>query len=129
MKKNHLKTILLYVVVLALVLVAVRFLFQGQKNDKLVLADVVQYFEADRIESFVINESYYITLRSSRPTRTAISLSTTRANGSWRSAPTSCSPWVYLRNTATITWRTMPTSEPTISSLHPPLGGSASCPA
>ena len=58
MKKNHLKTILLYVVVLALVLVAVRFLFQGQKNDKLVLADVVQYFEADRVESFVINENY-----------------------------------------------------------------------
>ena len=63
MKKNHIKTILFYVVLFGLILTTASFLFQGHKTEKLVLADVVDYFEADRVESFVIDNKYYITLK------------------------------------------------------------------
>ncbi len=61
--KNHLKTILFYVVLIAAIIAVVSVIFQSTEEEKLVLSDVVAYFEADRVESFVIDEEYNLTMQ------------------------------------------------------------------
>ena len=38
-------------------------IFQGTAEEKLLLDDVVELFEQDRVESFVIDDSYYLTMK------------------------------------------------------------------
>ena len=54
--KNHIKTIAFYLVLICAILLVVSLIFRGTVEEKLVLADVVGYFEADRVVSFVIDE-------------------------------------------------------------------------
>ena len=61
--KNHIKTILFYLVVIALIIVVVSVIFQSTSQEKLVLADVVTYFEKDRVESFIIDEDYNLIMQ------------------------------------------------------------------
>ncbi len=60
--KNHLKTILFYVVLIGAIIAVVSVIFQSTSEEKLVLGDVVAYFESDRVESFVIDEDYNLTM-------------------------------------------------------------------
>ena len=60
--KNHLKTILFYVVLIGVIIAVVSVIFQSTTEEKLVLGDVVAYFEDDRVESFVIDEDYNLTM-------------------------------------------------------------------
>ena len=60
--KKHLKSIILYVVLFAVIIAVVATIFRGTKEEKLVLGDVVSYFENDQVYSFVIDENYYLTL-------------------------------------------------------------------
>ncbi len=61
--KNHLKTILLYVLLIAVIIGVVATIFQSTEEEKIVLGDVVAYFESDRVVSFLIDENYYITMK------------------------------------------------------------------
>ncbi len=61
--KNHLKTILFYVVLIAVIITVVSIIFQKTEEEKLVLGDVVEYFEDDRVASFVIDEEYNLTMQ------------------------------------------------------------------
>ncbi len=61
--KHHIKSILLYLLLIAVIIGVVATIFQSTKEEKIVLGDVVAYFESNRVVSFVIDESYYITLK------------------------------------------------------------------
>ncbi|MBR2010455.1 MAG: ATP-dependent zinc metalloprotease FtsH [Clostridia bacterium] len=61
--KNHLKTILLYVLLIAVIIGVVATIFQSTEEEKIVLGDVVAYFQSDRVVSFLIDENYYITMQ------------------------------------------------------------------
>ena len=54
--KKHLKTIILYLVLIAVVIFTVATIFRGTESEKLVLGDVVELFEANRVTEFVIEE-------------------------------------------------------------------------
>ena len=60
--KNHLKTILFYVLLIGVIIAVVASIFRGTENEKLVLSDVVEYFEDDRVTHFVIDEEYNLTM-------------------------------------------------------------------
>ncbi len=61
--KHHIKSILLYVLLIAVIIGVVATIFQSTEEEKIVLGDVVAYFQSDRVASFVIDENYYITLQ------------------------------------------------------------------
>ena len=61
--KNHIRTIIFYLLLIGVIIAVVATIFRGTKAEKLVLHDVVSYFEADRVESFVIDEDYNITMQ------------------------------------------------------------------
>ncbi|MBQ9801452.1 MAG: ATP-dependent zinc metalloprotease FtsH [Clostridia bacterium] len=60
--KKHIKSILLYLLLIGLVIAAVATIYQQTEEEKIVLGDVVAYFESDRVTSFLIDEKYYITM-------------------------------------------------------------------
>ena len=60
--KKHLKTIVFYLVLIGVVIALVATIFRGTENEVLVLEDVVTYFEQDAVQSFVIDESYNLTM-------------------------------------------------------------------
>ena len=61
--KNHIKTIALYLCLICAILLVVSFIFRGTADKPLELADVVGYFEADRVASFVIDDSYNLIMQ------------------------------------------------------------------
>ncbi|MBQ3483727.1 MAG: ATP-dependent zinc metalloprotease FtsH [Clostridia bacterium] len=61
--KNQLKTILFYVLLIGIIIAIVATIFHGTSNAKPVLGDVVGYFEADRVQSFTIDESFNLTMK------------------------------------------------------------------
>ena len=61
--KNNVKIILLYVVLIALIFLAVSFLYQNTKEEPLVYSDVVAYFKEDAVESFIVSEDYLLTMK------------------------------------------------------------------
>ena len=79
--KNHLKTILLYVLLIAVIIGVVATIFQSTEEEKIVLGDVVAYFESDRVVSFLIDENYYITMQVIK--QDAAGNLQTKADGSW----------------------------------------------
>ncbi|MBQ3064373.1 MAG: ATP-dependent zinc metalloprotease FtsH [Clostridia bacterium] len=60
--KKHIKSIILYLLVFAVIIAVVSTIFQRTKEEKVVLGEVVAYFKEDRVVSFVIDEDYYITM-------------------------------------------------------------------
>ncbi len=61
--KKHLKTILFYAVLIGAIIAVVSVIFRNTSEEKLVLGDVVEYFEKDRVESFVLDEDLNLTLQ------------------------------------------------------------------
>ena len=60
--KKHIKSIVLYLLLFAVIIAVVSTIFQQTKEEKVVLGEVVAYFKEDRVTSFVIDEDYYITM-------------------------------------------------------------------
>ncbi len=61
--KKHLKTILFYLLLIGIFIAVAATIFRGTTNEKLVLSDVLSYFESDRVESFVIDENNNLTMK------------------------------------------------------------------
>ena len=60
--KSHLKTIIFYLLLVGIIITVVATIFRGTEQEKLVLGDVVGYFEDDRVTSFVIDEEYNLSM-------------------------------------------------------------------
>ncbi len=60
--KKHIKSIILYLLLFAVIIAVVSTIFQQTKEEKVVLGEVIAYFKEDRVTSFVIDEDYYITM-------------------------------------------------------------------
>ena len=60
--KNHIKTILFYLLLIGAVILVVTTIFQSAKPDPVEFGDVVGYFEEDRVVRFVVDEKYNITM-------------------------------------------------------------------
>ena len=60
--KKHLKSILFYLLLIGVIVTVVAFMFRSTEEEKLILSDVVTYFEQDRVQEFVIDEDYYLSL-------------------------------------------------------------------
>ena len=61
--KNHLKTILFYLLLIGVIIAVLATIFHRTSDEKLLLSDVVGYFESDRVASFVIDEDYRLTMK------------------------------------------------------------------
>lgn len=61
--KNHLKTILFYLLLIGVIIAVLATIFHRTSTEKLLLSDVVGYFESDRVVSFVIDEDYRLTMK------------------------------------------------------------------
>ncbi len=62
MKKGFFKTIAIYLVLIAAVVIAVSLLFTGEKEEKLTYSDVVDFFQNDQVIEFEVAEDYYLTM-------------------------------------------------------------------
>ncbi len=60
--KKHIKSIILYLLLFAVIIAVVSTIFQQTKEEKVVLGEVVGYFKEDRVVSFTIDEDYYISM-------------------------------------------------------------------
>ena len=60
--KKHLKSILFYLLLIGVIIAVVSMIFQSTEEEKLILSDVVGYFENNRVQEFVIDEDYYLTM-------------------------------------------------------------------
>ena len=60
--KKHLKSILFYLLLIGVIIAVVSMMFQSTEEEKLVLSDVVTYFEGDNVVEFFIDEEYYLTM-------------------------------------------------------------------
>ncbi|MBE6630643.1 MAG: ATP-dependent zinc metalloprotease FtsH [Ruminococcaceae bacterium] len=60
--KKHLKSILFYLLLVGVIIAVVTIIFQKTEEEKLVLSDVVTYFEKDNVQEFVIDENYYLVM-------------------------------------------------------------------
>ena len=60
--RKHLKSILFYLLLIGVIITVVSFMFQSTEQEKLVLSDVVDYFERDDVLEFVIDEDYYLSM-------------------------------------------------------------------
>ena len=63
MKKNNFKIILFYLVLIVGVFVLLSFLFSKNETPKVSYGDVVEYFENDQVQSFTVDEDYYLKLK------------------------------------------------------------------
>ena len=62
MKKNHLKTFLLYAVLIVAVILAVSVMFSNSEEEKPKYSDVIDYFQNDQVIEFTIDKKYYLTM-------------------------------------------------------------------
>ncbi len=60
--KKHLKSILFYLLLIGVIVAVVSVMFQSTEEEKLILSDVVGYFEDDRVQEFFIDEDYYLSM-------------------------------------------------------------------
>ncbi|MBE6702520.1 MAG: ATP-dependent zinc metalloprotease FtsH [Ruminococcaceae bacterium] len=79
--KKHLKTILLYLLLIAVVILVVSSIFRGTQSEKLVLGDVVDLFEENRVTQFVIDEDYNLIMQVIKTGENGELL--TKEDGSW----------------------------------------------
>lgn len=61
--KEHLKTILFYLLLIGVIIAVLATIFHRTSDEKLLLSDVVGYFESDRVVSYVIDEDYRLTMK------------------------------------------------------------------
>ncbi len=61
MKRNF-KTILFYVVLIAIIVITVSTLFKGTNEKPKQYSDIVEYFKTDSVVSFTIDKDYYLTM-------------------------------------------------------------------
>ena len=62
MKKNHIKTFLLYAVLIVAVIVTVSVMFSDGEEAKPKYSDVIDYFQNDQVIEFTIDKKYYLTM-------------------------------------------------------------------
>ena len=62
MKKNHLKTFLLYAVLIVAVILTVSIMFSSNEAEKPKYSDVIDYFQNDQVIEFTIDKKYYLTM-------------------------------------------------------------------
>ena len=62
MKKNHIKTFLLYAFLIVAVIVSVSFMFSSAEEEKVTYSDVVEYFKNDEVVEFVVDDKFFITM-------------------------------------------------------------------
>ncbi len=63
MKKGNFKIIIFYIVLIVGIFVALAFLLNNKEEEKTTFGDVVEYFEDDRVQSFVVDDSYFLTMK------------------------------------------------------------------
>ena len=62
-KNNNLKIIIFYVVLFAVVILALSFMFNQQDTEDITYSDVVNYFKNDQVVEFVIDDKNYIEMK------------------------------------------------------------------
>ncbi len=60
--KNNVKILLFYLVLIAIIIFVVAQLFTNTEQEKPVYSDIVTYFESEQVKSFVVDESYMLTM-------------------------------------------------------------------
>ena len=64
MKKNsNLKIIIFYIVLFAVVILALSFMFNKNGEEKVTYSQIVDYFKSDRVAEFVVDEDFYIEMK------------------------------------------------------------------
>ena len=63
MKKNHIKTLAFYAVLIVGVILIVSFLFNDAKEEKITYSDVVNHFKNDQVTEFVVDKDFFITMK------------------------------------------------------------------
>ena len=64
MKKNsNLKIIIFYIVLFAVVILALSFMFHKNGEEKVTYSQIVDYFKSDRVAEFVVDEDFYIEMK------------------------------------------------------------------
>ena len=62
MKKNHIKTFLLYAVLIVAVILTVSVMFSSNEEEQPKYSDVIDYFQNDQVIEFTIDKKYYLTM-------------------------------------------------------------------
>ena len=60
--KNNFKTILFYIVLIAIIILTVSTLFDKTQDELPQYSDIVEYFKTDSVVSFTVDEDYYLTM-------------------------------------------------------------------
>ncbi|MBR2613079.1 MAG: ATP-dependent zinc metalloprotease FtsH [Clostridia bacterium] len=64
MKKNsNLKIIIFYIVLFAVVILALSFMFNKNGEEKVTYSQIVDYFKSDRVAEFVVDDDFYIEMK------------------------------------------------------------------
>ena len=64
MKKNsNLKIIIFYIVLFAVVILALSFMFNQNGEEKVTYSQIVDYFKSDRVAEFVVDDDFYIEMK------------------------------------------------------------------
>ena len=62
MKKNYIKTLAFYAILIIGVILVVSFMFSDAKEEKITYSDVVDYFKNDKVIEFVVDDEFFITM-------------------------------------------------------------------
>ena len=60
--KNNFKTILFYIVLIAIIIVTVSTLFDNTQDKPAQYSDIVEYFKTDSVISFTVDNKDYLTM-------------------------------------------------------------------
>ena len=64
MKKNNFKILIFYLVLIVGIFAALTLMFrQGSAEEAIQYGDVLNYFEKDAVAEFVVDDSYYLTMK------------------------------------------------------------------
>ena len=62
-KSNNIKSILIYILIFAMIILVLSFMFRGGSQNEIEnYSEVVRYFENDQVQSFTVDKDNYITL-------------------------------------------------------------------
>ena len=62
MKKNHIKTLAFYAILIIGVILIVSFMFSDAAEEKITYSDIVNYFKNDQVTEFVVDDKFFITM-------------------------------------------------------------------
>ncbi|MBQ5633675.1 MAG: hypothetical protein IIV11_02185 [Clostridia bacterium] len=64
MKKNsNFKIIIFYIILFAAVILALSFMFNQNREEKVTYSQIVDYFKSDRVAEFVVDDDFYIEMK------------------------------------------------------------------